>query len=200
MKRGDETRRLILDTGLELASVIGLESVSIGGLAHKTNLSKSGLFAHFNSKENLQIEILKHAEEEFTRSVLIPALKKPAGILRIKLVIDNWIRWGDQLTGGCIFVTAGIGFSDRPGKVRDFLIQQQNEWISSLKRLAVSAVKSGDFKPDIDTDQFAFELYALLLGFHFYHKLLGDPRTRSRQKKALDRLLTRYTTRETSFQ
>ncbi len=172
--------------------MIGLESVTIGSLAQKTNLSKSGLFAHFNSKENLQIEILKYAEEEFTNSVLIPALKTPAGIPRIIKLIDLWIKWGARLTGGCIFVTAGIEYSDRPGKVRNYLIRQQTEWINSLKRVAVSAMKSGDFKPDIDPEQFAFDLYSLLLGFHFYHKIFSDPHTRNRQKMALDHLLTRY--------
>jgi len=193
MKRGNETRTLILDTSLEMASLIGLESVTIGNLAQKTNLSKSGLFAHFNSKENLQIEILKYAAEEFTNFVLVPALGTPAGITRIRTLIDNWIAWGAKLSGGCIFVTAGIEYSDRPGKVRDFLIKQQAAWINSLKRVALSAVKAGDLRSDTDPEQFAFDLYSLLLGFHFYHKLLNDPYTRQRQNKALDHLLARYT-------
>ena len=193
MKRGETTRSLILAAGLDMASLYGLEAVTIGSLAGKTRLSKSGLFAHFNSKENLQIEILKHAEADFTASVIIPAVRIRAGIPRIKKLVDNWIEWGAKLTGGCVFVTAGVEYSDRPGKVRDYLLQQQRNWIGSLERVALSAVKCGDFRPDSDTQQFAFELYSLLLGFHLYHKLLNDPATRKRQETSLQTLLNRYT-------
>ncbi len=189
MIRGDNTKNTILDAGLEMASLLGLEAVTIGSLAKETGMSKSGLFAHFNSKENLQIEILKHAEADFTEYVIIPAIRTRAGLPRINKLVKNWIEWGEKLTGGCIFVTAGTEFTDRPGKVRDYLLLQQQNWIHSLGRFAKSAVKAGDFLPDIDPEQFAFELYSLLLGFHHYHRLLNDPKTKSRQKKSLENLL-----------
>ncbi|MBU1162400.1 MAG: TetR/AcrR family transcriptional regulator [Proteobacteria bacterium] len=192
MTKGEDTKLTVLEAGLDMASQLGLECVTIGNLAKTTNLSKSGLFAHFQSKENLQIEILNYAAQSFSESVIIPALKTEAGIPRIRALIDNWIRWSYELTGGCIFVSASADFSDRPGKVRDVLLHQQKEWIDCLRRIAQSAVQVGDFRQDIDDDQFAFDLYSLLLGFHLYYKLLDDAETRKHQETALVRLLDSY--------
>jgi AcrR family transcriptional regulator len=192
MTKGEDRKFEILEVGLDMASRLGLEAVTIGTLAKAIGMSKSGLFAHFQSKENLQIEILKHAEEDFAADVVMPALKSPAGIPRIKALLKKWIEWGSKLTGGCIFVSAATEFSDRPGKVRDFLLHQQEQWIDSLRRMAESAIKAGDFRADIDCDQFAFDLYSLLLGFHYYHQLLKDSQTLKRQEQALERLLDSY--------
>jgi len=175
-----------------MASQVGLESVTIGTLAAETGMSKSGLFAHFQSKEKLQIEILEHAAREFTDNVIVPALKIPAGIPRIKALVENWIAWGANMKGGCIFVSASTEFSDRPGKVREALLRQQEAWIDSLRRIAQSAIQVGHFKKNIDCEQFAFDLYSLLLGFHYYHKLLQDSGTKKRQETALKQLLDKY--------
>jgi AcrR family transcriptional regulator len=192
MTKGKDTKNIILNAGLEMASQLGLESVTIGALAKATNMSKSGLFAHFNSKENLQIEILKYAGQRFWEIVVVPALMIEAGIPRIKALVDNWIDWSFALSGGCIFVSASSDFSDRPGKVREALLHQQKDWLDSLRRMAESAIRVGDFRKDIDCDQFAFDLYSLLLGFHFYYKLLNDTETRKHQQIALDQLLDNY--------
>ncbi len=192
MTRGDDTRLAILETGLDMASRIGLEAVTIGLLAGSVGMSKSGLFAHFQSKENLQIEILQFAAQDFADSVVIPALRTRRGIPRVKAVVRNWIDWSAKLTGGCIFVSASTEFSDRPGKVRDLLLHQQQQWVESLRRIAESAVRAGDFRPDIDCEQFAFDLYSLLLGFHYYQRLLRDSETMLRQQAALDKLLADY--------
>jgi len=192
MTKGKDTKSTIVATGLDMASKLSLESVTVGSLAKACGMSKSGLFAHFQSKENLQIEILKYAARDFTDKVVLPALRTPAGISRIRALIDNWIRWGGRLTGGCIFVSASTEFSDRPGSVRDYLLHQQKEWIDTLERIAQSAVKAGDFRSDIDREQFAFDFYSLLLGFHYYYKLLQDADTVKHQEKALERLLDTY--------
>ena len=192
MAKGEDTKLNVLEAGLDMASQLGLECVTIGNLAKETNLSKSGLFAHFQSKENLQIEILNHAARVFSEGVIIPALKTKAGIPRIRALVDNWIQWTSVLTGGCIFVSASADFSDRPGRVRDVLLNQQKEWIDCLKRIAQSAVEVGDFRKDIDDEQFAFDLYSLLLGFHLYYNLLDDTETRKRQEAALTRILNSY--------
>ena len=192
MTKGADTRLNILEIGLDMASRLGLEAVSIGDLAKTANMSKSGLFAHFQSKENLQIELLKHAGEMFTRKVVAPALKTKAGIPRIKAVMDNWIRFSGALTGGCIFVTACSDFKDRPGKVREFLLEQQGGWIDSLRRIAQSAMKEGDFRSDTDCDQFAFEFYSLLLGFHLYATLLDNADIQKRQQTAFEALINTY--------
>jgi len=182
----------ILETGLDLASRLGLEAVTIGALAKAAGMSKSGLFAHFQSKENLQIELLRHAGEIFAKDVVVPALRVASGEPRIRALVENWIRYARSLAGGCIFVTASTDLKDRPGKVRDFLLSQQESWIDCLRRVARSAVEAGDFRSDVDCDQFAFELYSLLLGFHLYRTLLGSAETEQRQEAALDRLLMSY--------
>jgi AcrR family transcriptional regulator len=192
MTKGEDTKIMVLETGLDMASQLGLECVTIGNLAKATNMSKSGLFAHFQSKENLQIEILNYAAQVFSEGVIIPALKIKAGIPRIRALVDNWIQWTSELTGGCIFVSASADFSDRPGRVRDLLLNQQKEWIDCLKRIAQSAVSVGDFRKDIDDDQFAFDLYSLLLGFHLYFNLLDDAEIKKRQETALTRILDSY--------
>ncbi len=192
MSKGADTKTAILERGLEMASLVGLENVTIGSLAKAAGMSKSGLFAHFQSKENLQIDILAYAGELFSQGVIVPALKTPPGIPRIKTLAENWVKWNMDLTGGCIFVTASSDFKDRPGKVRDFLIFQQEQWLDCLVRLARSAIKAGDFRADIDCEQFAFELYSLLLGFHLYHKLLASPEIKTRQEQSLEKLLSDY--------
>jgi AcrR family transcriptional regulator len=192
MTKGEDTKRVILDAGLKMATQLSLESVTIGNLAKATQMSKSGLFAHFQSKENLQVDILKHAGELFAEAVVIPALLEKPGIPRIKALVDNWINWSTRMTGGCIFVSSSTEFTDRAGKVRDFILAQQESWIDSLRRIALSAIRVGDFRDDIDSDQFAFELYSLLLGFHYFDKLLNNAETQKRQEAALDQLLNNY--------
>lgn len=192
MTKGEDTKSIILETGLDMASRLGLECVTIGALAKATQLSKSGLFAHFQSKETLQIEILNYAADLFWENVVAPALRTEAGIPRIETLVRHWVRWGSTLTGGCIFVSASSDFSDRPGKVRAVLLKQQQMWLECLQRIARSAVKAGDFRPDIDDRQFAFDLYSLLLGVHLYHKLLNDSKTGQHQKMSLNRLIDNY--------
>ncbi len=192
MTKGNDTKHAILETALDMASQLSLESVTIGSLAKATKMSKSGLFAHFQSKENLQIEILKFAASEYSHHVVAPAIREKAGIPRIKALARNWTKWGARLKGGCIFVAGSTEFSERPGKVRDFLLYQQQEWVESLKKIARSAIRVKDFRDDIDCDQFAFDLFSLLLGYHYYHILLRDTASKRRQEKALDQLISTY--------
>lgn len=192
MNKGADTKLVILKAGLKMASRLGLESVTIGSLAKATGLSKSGLFAHFQSKENLQVAILRYAGEVFAENVLVPALVVEGGLERIRAMAGNWIHWTEDLTDGCIFSSAGNDFKNRPGKVRDFLINQQADWVGCLQRLGESARRKGAFRQDADCEQFAYELYSLLLGHHYYNKLLQDRETQARQTAALEKLLDAY--------
>jgi AcrR family transcriptional regulator len=192
VSKGEHTRLAILEAGLAMASQFGLENVTIGELAKVTGTSKSGLFAHFQSKENLQVEIVDFAARLFSEDVVVPALRQTAGIPRIKALVSNWVDWTEKLTGGCIFVSSSSEFSDRPGKVRDKLLRQQQEWLDCLEKIARSAIRAGDFGKDIDSEQFSFDLYSLLLGFHLYHKMLQKPDTKQRQQAALLRLIDAY--------
>jgi len=192
MGKGQDTKLAILEAGLDMASQLGLDGVSIGSLAKTIHMSKSGLFAHFQSKENLQVDILEYAARLFAEGVIVPALITGPGIPRIKALVNNWIDWAAKLTGGCIFVSASADFTDRPGKVRECLLRQQHDWIDCLRRIAESAIKVGDFRNDVDCEQFAFDLYSLLLGFHLYDKLLDDAETKKRQEIALEQLVANY--------
>ncbi|MDH3761246.1 MAG: TetR family transcriptional regulator [Gammaproteobacteria bacterium] len=192
MSKGDDTRQAILQSGLEMASRIGLEQVTIGNLARQSGLSKSGLYAHFQAKETLQIEILQLAGQIFAASVLLPALRGASGIDRIRRVVANWCAWNENLSGGCVFASACNEYRDRPGRVRDFVVAQQREWLASLQRLAQSAVEIGDFRSDIDSAQFAYDLYASLLGFHLFRNMLDLPEAAQRQEQALEQLLDNY--------
>ena len=192
MNKGQETRLIILEAGLEMATCLGLENVTIGALAKATNMSKSGLFAHFRSKENLQIEILNHAGRIYFDTVIAPAIKKKAGVVRIKAFVTNWIAWEDKFSGGCIFVSSSVDYSNRPGNIRQHLLDLQVDWLESLKKLADSAKKAGDFRSDADSEQFAFELYALMLGYHHYCKLLRYTIAKDRLSRALNRLLEEF--------
>jgi AcrR family transcriptional regulator len=193
MSKGQETKLMILETGLDLASRLGLDAVSIGLLAKATGMSKSGLFAHFQSKENLQRDILRHAGDLFNSHVVVPALKTEAGIPRIKAMADSWGHWVDKrMTGGCVFIQASNYFNDRDGKVRDYLLLQQKAWIDCLRRIAQSAVRVGHFRETTDCDQFAYEFYSLLLTFHLYCKLLKAEDVFLRQGKAINNLIQRF--------
>ncbi len=128
----------------------------------------------------------------FRDDVVIPALKTTAGIPRIRALLDHWIGWTSDHKGGCIFVSASNEFSDRSGRVRDLLLKQQLEWIECLRQICEAAIRVGDFREDVDCEQFAFEFYSLMLGFHLYSRLLHYQQSRERQLQALDRLLEQY--------
>ena len=192
MTKGNETKTAILDAALDMASELGLEGLTIGLLARTTKMSKSGLFAHFQSKENLQIETLKHAGRIFAENVVVPARRIEAGLPRIRALVNNWVDWASRHTGGCVFVSASNEFSDREGNVRASLLRQQKAWIRILRKVAQSAITTGEFREDCDCDQFVFELYSLLLGFHLYHHFLHSEGIETRQAVALDQLFDKY--------
>jgi AcrR family transcriptional regulator len=194
MGKGTATHDRILDTALRLAGRDGLEGLSIGGLASELGLSKSGLFAHFGSKEELQIQVLEEASERFRETVIRPAFKAPRGEPRIWALLDRWLAWGNDPAkpGGCIFVTAAVELDDRPGPARDYLEAAQKQWLADLARSARLAIEMGHFRPDADPEQFAFEFYALALGFHHARRMLRDPAAESRFRAAFERLISSF--------
>src|SRR5687767_9089309 len=134
MKKGELTHRAILEHAVGLASRLGLEGLTIGRLAEDLELSKSGLFAHFQSKEALQVEVLRHAGERFVEEVIRPALKAPRGEARLKALFTRWLEWarGKSLPGGCLFVAAATELDDKEGPVRDELVRTQRQWVGFL--------------------------------------------------------------------
>ena len=191
MSKGDDTRAAILDRAAGLASRVGLEALSIGGLADEMGMSKSGLFAHFGSKEALQLGTLEHAAQRFVELVLRPAFEAPRGEPRIRATFELWLRWTEatQYEGGCVFVQAATEYDDRPGPVRDLVWRQQADWIATLATSARMAVDEGHFRDDLDPEQFAYEFYALAVGYHYMHRLLREPRAEERVRTAFVRLV-----------
>lgn len=191
MSKGEETRSAILDTALALASTEGLEGLSIGGLAREVGLSKSGLFAHFNSKENLQLQVLETAAERFVAAVVVPALREPRGEPRVRALFERWLAWtkASYLPGGCPFVATAVELDDRPGPLRDYLVERQGQWLATMARAAAIAVEEGHFRHGLDTEQFAYELYSVLLAYHLFRRLLRDPQAETRCRRAFERLV-----------
>lgn len=190
-RKGARTREVILATAVNLASRVGLEGLSIGTLADELRLSKSGLFAHFKSKEHLQYEVLSTARTLFIALVAAPALKAPRGEPRVRALFDRWLDWSqaDFMQGGCLFVTASIEFDDRPGALRDFLVESQREWLATLARAARVATEEGHFRADLDPDQFAYEMYGAGLTYYHATRLLRDPKAPLRARQSLENMV-----------
>ncbi len=189
MSKGDDTRSAVLDAGIELASSAGLGGVTIGLLADHVGMSKSGLFAHFQSKEALQIEILKAAIGRFTEHVIAPALKAKRGEPRVRKLFDRWLAWGEELPGGCIFVTTSVELDDKPGPVRDVLAGSQADWLDMWATAARIAVEEGHFGQRLEPEQIAHEIYCLGFGHHTLSRLLRSKQAEPRTRAAFDRLL-----------
>ncbi len=191
MSKGEQTRQAIVGEAMRVASHIGLEGLSIGTLASSLGLSKSGLFAHFKSKENLQMKVLDGAARLFVDTVVLPAMRQPRGEPRVVALFENWMRWASRpsLPGGCIFVAAATEFDDRPGTVRAHLVATQRDWMRTLGRAAEIAKEEGHFRADLDHGQFAFHLYALMLGGHHHSRLMRDPGTPDRARAGFELLL-----------
>lgn len=189
--RGQQTRAAILTHAGLLATRIGLVGVTIGRLANDLEMSKSGLFAHFASKEDLQLRTLDNERDRFIEAVVRPALQKPGGAPRVREVFERWIIWRAARPGGCFFAAASFELDDRPGPVRERLAQTQREWLDALARMAEGAVSRGHFQPGIDAAAWAFELYGIMLSYHIAEQLLRDPEARSRLERAFGDLMER---------
>jgi AcrR family transcriptional regulator len=192
MRKGEATRAAILERGVELATETGLDGLTIGRLAADLGLSKSGLFAHFKSKEALQIQVLDAAAERFVEEVVRPAVKKPRGEPRLAALFERWLAWtkSNSGPGGCVFVAAAAELDDRPGPVRDRLVELQKGWLEVVQTVYRTGVEERHFRSDADAEQFAYELYSLMLGFHHAERLLRDPRADARANAAFERLLS----------
>ncbi|MEJ7730541.1 MAG: TetR family transcriptional regulator [Polyangiaceae bacterium] len=175
MTKGENTRSSVLDSALALASEDGLAGVTIGRLAERCGLSKSGLFAHFSSKENLQVEILKETIDRFVAQVVSPALKAARGEARVQALFDRWMSWPKEFPGGCIFAVAALELDDKPGPAREVLVASQKDWQAALATAARIAVEEGHFRSNLDVDQFAHEVYCLGYGYLAVSRLRLHP-------------------------
>jgi AcrR family transcriptional regulator len=194
--KGERTRAAILDAAFHIVSKAGLEGLTIGTLAAATNMSKSGLFAHFGSREELLIAVMERGQQEFIRLVVDPALAKPRGLPRLRALFVNWLDWTEtaDLPGGCPMIGGAIEFDDKPGPVRDTLASGQRAWIGTLSRAARQAVEQGQLEPHADLEQIVFESFGIALVLHHHRRLLGYDKARARALTAFDTLIERYAT------
>jgi AcrR family transcriptional regulator len=192
LSKGDETRERIVDRAWRLASRDGLSGLSIGKLAAELGLSKSGLFAHFGSKEELELEVLKAGAERFTEQVMRPAFAGPRGVARLRKLFRGWMAWvtDPAQPGGCVLFAASAELDDSEGPQRDFLASGQAALMASLAKSARMAVETGELRGDLDCDQFAFELFGIVMAYHHARRLLRDPKAEAHARSAFERLLT----------
>ncbi|HEY9216403.1 MAG TPA: TetR/AcrR family transcriptional regulator [Phenylobacterium sp.] len=190
MGKGAATRDTVIGEALRQAVAVGLEGLSLGGLAETLSLSKSGLFAHFKSKEALQLAVLEEAREQFQRKVIEPAFAAPRGRPRFEALFARWLDWieGDGSLRGCIFSVASQEYDDRPGAVRDRLVETQNDWHELLARLATDLPAEGK-APVAYGRQLAFEFVGIGLSFQMHCKLMNRRDARERAEEAFARLL-----------
>jgi AcrR family transcriptional regulator len=192
--KGERTRAAILDEALRLVSKAGLDGLTIGTLAEATGMSKSGLFAHFGSREELLLAVLAHGEAHFGEVVFQPALAKPRGLPRLRAMFVNWLDWTEsaELPGGCPMIGGAAEFDDKPGPVRDMLAAGQRTWIETLKRAVRQALEERQLRHETDPEQMAFEMFGIALVVHHHRRLLGYKKARERALTALDSLFQRH--------
>jgi AcrR family transcriptional regulator len=191
VSKGEQTRQRVLDCAVGMASRQGLEGLSIGNLASELGLSKSGLFAHFGSKEELQVAVLSAASERFEAQIIKPALKRARGEARLRELFDRWLGWiaESNAAGGCLFMAAAVELDDREGKARDYLVGAQRQLVELLAGLARTAIEQGQFRKDLDCEAFAFELFGIALSYNHAKRLLRDRKADARARAAFARLL-----------
>jgi len=193
LQKGQQTKQLIIDAALGLAQQIGLEGLSIGVLAEITRMSKSGVFAHFGSREELQISVVREYHRRFTDEVFSPAMNAPRGLPRLRALFDNWMqRVAIELQSGCIFISGAVAFDDRPGPVRDALANSVQTWLNALQRAVLQARDVGHLAADADAAQMCFEIHGLILSLHYEARFLKNPGAIERAHTGFENILLRY--------
>jgi AcrR family transcriptional regulator len=195
LQKGQQTRAAILDAALGLASSMGLEGLSIGALAEVTQMSKSGVFAHFGSREELQISVVREYHNKFEEEVFFPAIREARGLPRLRRLFENWIkRVSVEIDSGCIYISGAVEFDDRPGPVRDALASIVRAWHAALEKSIRIAIDEGHLKPDTDPLQILFEMHGLILALHHDARFLRQPGALDRARIAFERIVTQHAT------
>jgi AcrR family transcriptional regulator len=195
LPKGQQTRAAILDAALGLASHVGLEGLSIGALAEVTQMSKSGVFAHFGSREELQISVIREYHAKFDEEVFRPAVREARGMPRLVALFDRWVRRVSvELASGCIYISGAVEFDDRPGPVRDALAGMVQTWHATLGRAIRIAVDEGHLREDTDPAQMLFEIHGLILALHHDARFLRIPGALDRARAGFVRVATHFAT------
>ena len=193
MQKGQQTKAAIVDAALGLATQIGLEGLSIGALAEVTQMSKSGVFAHFGSREELQISVIREYHRRFEDEVFYPAMQLSRGLPRLRALFANWMkRTSVEIDSGCIYISGAVEFDDRPGPVRDALASSVRTWHSAMKRAIESAKAEGHLDDGADEEQMLFEIHGLILALHYEARFLKDQAAYARANRGFENILRRY--------
>jgi len=193
MRKGEQTRSAIVAAAVELAARDGLEGLTIGALAERMHMSKSGVFAHFGSREDLQIAVLKAYEKRFVEDVLMPGLEAARGLPRLRAIAGHWLeRTAIEAASGCVWISGATEYDDRPGPVRDELVGMVRSWQRELIRAIQQAIDTGELRTDTDPSELVFDLYGVILVLHHDARLLDSPDAQARARRALERLLAAY--------
>ena len=191
--KGQQTKAAIIDAALRMAAQVGLEGLSIGALAEAMSMSKSGVFAHFGSREELQISVVREYYARFEQEVFAPAMGLSRGLPRLRALFEHWMRYTSaELDSGCIFISGAVEFDDRPGAVRDALVAAVGAWMDAITRAIVQAREEGHFPPKADERQIAFEIHALILAPHYEARFLQRSGSTERALRGFDNVLTRH--------
>jgi AcrR family transcriptional regulator len=190
--KGAATREAVVERALAIARTEGFEGLTIGGIATAVGMSKSGVFAHFGSREDLQLAVLDAAAQNFTEYVFMAAIREKRGLPRLRAIMRNWVSWLRNAGGGCPMVSAAIEYDDRPGPIRDRVVEYQTRLRRELARAITMAIDAGEMKPDCDPDQLAFEIFAIELALHHDSRLFKESDALARAEKSMQRLLDSY--------
>ena len=191
--KGQQTKAAIVDAALGLATQIGLEGLSIGALAEVMRMSKSGVFAHFGSREELQISVIHEYYARFYDEVFSSAMAQARGLPRVRALFANWMkRVAIEIQSGCIFISGAVEFDDRPGPVRDALANSVQIWLNAMLRAVVLAKECGDLRADADEHQLAFEIHGLILALHYEARFLKNPGSIERANRGFENILMRF--------
>ena len=195
MLKGQQTKQVIVDAALGLATQIGLEGLSIGVLAEVTHMSKSGVFAHFGSREELQISVIREYFNRFEQEVFVPAMREPQGLPRLKALFANWMkRVAVEIQSGCIFISGAVEFDDRSGPVHDALASSVKTWLQAVHRTVVQAKACGHLDQNANEQQVAFEIHGLILALHYEARFLKYPGSIDRAVQGFNNIVARSST------
>ena len=193
LAKGQQTKAAIVDAALRLASQVGLEGLSIGALAEAMGMSKSGVFAHFGSRDELQISVVREYYARFERQVFAPAMQMPRGLPRVRALFDQWMRFTSaELDSGCIFISGAVEFDDRPGPVRDALVAAVDAWMDAMTRAVAQARQEGHLRTEADERQIGFEIHGLILALHYEARFLRRPGAPERARRGFEDVLARH--------
>jgi AcrR family transcriptional regulator len=191
LQKGLQTRATILEAALALAAQCGLEGLSIGALAEVTGMSKSGVFAHFGSRDELQISVVREYHAKFEEEVFFPAVREARGLPRLNALFENWVkRVTTELDAGCIYISGAVEFDDKPGPVRDALAGMVKAWHAAIERAIVMSIEMGHLKADTDPLQLGFEIHGLILALHHDARFLHNPGAVERARRGYARAVS----------